>query len=202
LSEGQRYFQGKAEVQFSLDKLCRKLEEEAIPYAIVGGMALFLHGFQRFTDDVDILVTRPNLERIHEALEGRGYLRPFERSKNLRDTEHGVRIEFLITGEYPGDGRPKPVSFPDPQEKHVMLDGQRVITLAGLIELKLASGITNAARLKDLADVQELIKTLSLPLETVNELNPFVQSEFVRLWNAIHNDPMNESDSAFDKQPS
>jgi hypothetical protein len=195
LSEGQRYFQGKAEVQYSLDKLCRKLEEASIPYAIVGGMALYLHGFRRFTDDVDVLVTRPGLERIYEVLEGRGYLRPFENSKNLRDTEHGVRIEFLITGEFPGDGKPKPVAFPDPQQKHVVLDGQKVITLPALIDLKLASGLTNAARVKDISDVQELIKVLKLPLETASELNPFVRDEFIRLWDAVRNDPMSESEN-------
>jgi hypothetical protein len=195
LSEGQRYFQGKAEVQYSLDKLCRKLEEASIPYAIVGGMALYLHGFRRFTDDVDVLVTRPSLERIYEVLEGRGYLRPFEKSKNLRDTEHGVRIEFLITGEFPGDGKPKPVAFPDPQQKHVVLDGQKVIALPALIDLKLASGLTNAARMKDISDVQELIKVLKLPLETASELNPFVRDEFIRLWDAVRNDPMSESEN-------
>jgi hypothetical protein len=195
LSEGQRYFQGKAEVQYSLDKLCRKLEEASIPYAIVGGMALYLHGFRRFTDDVDVLVTRPGLERIYEVLEGRGYLRPVEKSKNLRDTEHGVRIEFLITGEFPGDGKPKPVAFPDPQQKHVVLDGQKVITLPALIDLKLASGLTNAARVKDISDVQELIKVLMLPLETASELNPFVRDEFIRLWDAVRNDPMSESEN-------
>ena len=50
---------------------------------------------------------------------GLGYIPPFTGSKNLRDTEHGVRIEFLIAGEFPGDGKPKPVAFPDPAEAGV-----------------------------------------------------------------------------------
>ena len=79
-------------------------------------MALFRHGFRRFTEDVDILVTREGLKTIHEQLEGLGYVPPFTGSKNLRDTESGVRIEFLIAGEFPGDGKPKPVAFPDPAE--------------------------------------------------------------------------------------
>ena len=54
-----------------------------------------------------------------------------------------------------------------------------------LIELKLASGMTNLGRLKDLADVEELIVALNLPLELKVELNPFVRDRFVELWNAV-----------------
>jgi hypothetical protein len=65
-------------------------------YAIAGGMAMFLHGYRRFTEDVDMIVANDDLLTIHEALEGRGYLPVFAGSKNLRDTEHGVRIEFCL----------------------------------------------------------------------------------------------------------
>jgi hypothetical protein len=60
-------------------------------------------------------VTREGLQRVHESLEGRGYLPPFRGSKQLRDTDTGVRIKFLTTGDYPGDGKPKPVAFPQPR---------------------------------------------------------------------------------------
>ena len=62
--------------------------------------------FERFTHDVDILVTRDGLNAIHAKLEGLGYVPPFSGSKNLRDAEHGVRIEFLIAGEFPGTASP------------------------------------------------------------------------------------------------
>src|SRR6266516_7792603 len=115
------------------------------------------------TDDVDVLVDPEGLKATHEALEGLGYVAPFRGSKQLRDTETSVRIEFLVSGQYPGDGKPKPVAFPDPEDVAVVIDGVRYIGLTTLVELKLASGMTNAARLKDLADVQELIKVLKLP---------------------------------------
>ena len=59
----------------------------------------------------DILVNREGLATIHEQLEGRGYLPPFTGSKHLRDTELGVKVEFLVSGGYPGDGQPKPVAW-------------------------------------------------------------------------------------------
>lgn len=77
-------------------------------YAVCGGVALNAHDFRRFTEVVDILVTRESLKVIHDRLDGLGYVPPFRGSKNLRDVEQGVRIEFLLSGDYPGDGKPKP----------------------------------------------------------------------------------------------
>jgi hypothetical protein len=106
LSEGSLFFEGKGAIQESLRRIVNRLDELGISYAVVGGMALFQHGYRRFTEDIDILVTRDALKAIHAALGGRGYVRPFEKSKNLRDAESRVKIEFLIAGEYPVDGKP------------------------------------------------------------------------------------------------
>ena len=57
-----------------------------------------------------------------------------------------------------------------------------VYQLRYLIELKLASGTSNAGRLKDLSDVLELIKVLDLPLGFADQLDPFVQSKYGELW--------------------
>ncbi|MBI3864995.1 MAG: hypothetical protein HY290_24235, partial [Planctomycetia bacterium] len=166
----------------SLRKIAKRLSEIGIPYAVVGGMALFSHGLRRFTEDVDVLVNREGLKEIHERLEGLGYLPPFSGSKNLRDTETGVKIEFLITGDFPGDGMPKPVAFPEPATVAVTKDGICYVNLATLIELKLASGMSNTERLKDLADIQELIKTVNLPADLAQKLNPYVRDKYLELW--------------------
>jgi len=52
------------------------------------------------------------------------------------------------------------------------------------VELKLASGLTNPDRLKDLADVQELIRHASIPLELATDLDSMVRDKFVEIWNA------------------
>jgi hypothetical protein len=145
-------------------------------------MALFRHGFRRFTEDVDILVTAEGLKTIHEKLEGLGYTPPFVGSKNLRDAENGVRIEFLVAGAFPGDGKPKPVAFPQPESVVEIHEGIKYVNLASLVELKLASGMTNPLRLKDLADVLELIQAINLPRAFADGLNPFVQEKFRELW--------------------
>src|SRR5947207_2800877 len=107
LQEGGMHFKEENEVHHTLRRIASRLDHMGIPYAVVGGMAMFYHGFRRFTEDVDILVTREGLDEIHRRFEGLGYVPPFAGSKQLRDTESGVRIEFLVTGAYPGDGKPK-----------------------------------------------------------------------------------------------
>ena len=110
---------------------------------------------------------------IHAKLEGLGYVPPFTGSKNLRDAEHGVRIEFLIAGEFPGDGKPKPVAFPEPDDVGVVIDGIRFLSLPKLVELKLASGMTGGLhRMKDFADVIALIQTLHLSADFADRAKP------------------------------
>ncbi len=186
MSEGSKFFQGTSDTHLTLKKITQKLRELGINYVVVGGMALFQHGYRRFTEDVDLLVTKGDLKEIHRNLEGLGYLPLFVGSKNLRDTEYGVKIEFLVTGEYPGDGKPKPVAFPSPASVTHEIDGIRYINLPALVELKLASGITSSERMKDLADVLELIKALDLPLEFADGLNPFVREKYRELWRDAH----------------
>jgi hypothetical protein len=64
-----------------------------------------------------------------------------------------------------------------------------VIDLEKLIELKLASGLSAPHRLKDLAEVQELILHLRLPLEISRRLDPSVRPEYERLWRAAQQAP-------------
>jgi hypothetical protein len=192
LMEGSMHFERESAVYKSLAKIVGRLEALGVPFAVAGGMAMFLHGYRRFTEDVDILVTPVALKLIHEKLEGRGYLPPFAGSKHLRDAEFGVRIEFLTAGDYPGDGKPKPVAFPDPASAAITVDGIPCLTLAKLIALKLASGMTSPGRLKDLADVQQMIEILGLGEEFVQQLDPFVQEKYKELWAGAQQNPPTE----------
>lgn len=182
------HFEQASAVHKTLVKIARRLDELNIPYAIAGGMALFFHGYRRFTEDVDILVTREGILEIHAQLAGRGYLPLFQGSKNLRDSDSGVRIEFLVAGDYPGDGKPKPVAFPNPELASEVIEGVRCLRLPQLVELKLASG-TAPGRRKDLGDVQELIRLLHLPEDFALQLNPMVQPLYHELWQEVQNSP-------------
>jgi len=175
---------GEADVQRALERLARALDDNGIPYAIIGALALNEWGYRRVTVDVDVLLSPEGLRRFKAEVLGRGYVEKFPGSRGLRDTETGVDVDVLLAGEYPGDGKPKPVTFPDPAEAAVR--GRRValLPLAKLIELKLASGISAPHRLKDLADVLELIRALSLPREMADSLDGWVRAKYHELWQA------------------
>jgi len=189
LREGSMHFEENNAVHKTLRKIAARLESLGIPYAVVGGMAMFFHGYRRFTEDVDLLVTPEGLQEIHRRLEGLGYVPPFEGSKQLRDAEYGVRVEFLVSGGYPGDGKPKPVTFPDPETAGTVIKGVRCLQLHKLIELKLASGMTNPLRLRDISDVLDMIVQLKLPREIGDQLDPFVRAKYLELWESAQNSP-------------
>ena len=173
-----RFFMGEADVQKALEQLVQLLDAHGIPYAIVGAMALNEFGYQRTTVDVDVLLTPAGLAAFKAQALGRGYVEKFPGSRGVRDTAHRVDIDVVLTGGFPGDGKPKPVVFPDPAT--AALRGARValLPLPMLVELKLASGMTAPHRLKDLADVQELIR-----------INAFVRDKYLELWQAVHDHP-------------
>jgi len=184
--EGLRFFIGKGLLNSALRRVASDLEEHGIDYSVIGAIALNQHGYRRFTEAIDLLLTKEGLEKFQEELVGLGYRPSFEGStKKFRTSQENVPIEIIISGEYPGDGLPKPVKFPDPSESFVVIDGVKTISLEKLIELKLASGMTAPDRLKDLADVQELIKAKSLDESFAERLDSSVGDRFLDLWTAI-----------------
>lgn len=177
---------GQGSLNRTLAHLVANLKEHEIDYLVVGAVALLAHGYPRLTEDIDLVLTTEGLNKFHERLVGLGYAPAFPGArKMLRSTRDGVRIDVIAAGEYPGDGKPKPVSFPKPTESSVEIDGVNFPTLEKLIELKLASGMTAPDRLKDLADVQELIKVRGLSADYAGELNPYVRAKFLELVEAV-----------------
>lgn len=184
LREGDMFFEGQGKVQQSLRRIAQRLTEIGVDYAVAGGMAMYAHGFRRYTEDVNVLVTPEGLSKLHGQLEGLGYVRPFAASKNLRDAETGVRIDFLVSGQYPGDGKAGPIAFPLPSAVAQSRDGIQIVSIEKLVELKLASS-RGAGRKKDLGDVQELIRVLKLPLELSAQLHESVRTVYEELWNDV-----------------
>jgi len=187
-AEGLRYFMGEGTLNRTLARLANDLDQRGIDYIVIGAVALLAHGYPRFTEDIDLVMTREGLQKFHEELVGLGYAPAFHGArKRLRSTIDGVSIEVMTTGEYPGDGKPKSVSMPEPAEAATEIDGIKFVTLEKLIELKLASGISAADRLKDLADVQELIKIRKLGAGFALNLDPYVREKYLELEEAVRN---------------
>ena len=188
LENAESFFMKTGKIHQAALAIAQRLDAAKIPYAIAGAMALGAHGYERVTIDVDILLTREGLASLKRALLGRGYVEKFPGSKGVRDTENGVVIDVLIAGRYPGDGLPKPVAFPDPADVAIEGERFRILPLSTLVELKLASGMTAPHRLKDLADVLELVRATKLPADLASSLHPYVRDKYLELWRAAQVD--------------
>jgi len=173
---------GKSPLQLAAEALADRLDVLDADYAVGGALAVNYHGVMRATEGVDVLITADDLARFKQQWMGRGYTPVFPGSKAIRDAVHGVKIDFLITGEYPGDGRPKPVSFPHPAAVALRGDRFRVIALERLIELKLACAVTAPHRFRDLDDVVQLIRKNTLPASYTEKLDPYVRPKFDEVW--------------------
>ncbi len=174
LREIDMFFRKNDPVHQTLRRLVKRLEKAGIPYAVMGAMAVNMHGARRTTDDVDILLTQDGLDRFRVELLAKFY-DPIEgRSRQFREKKSGVKVDCLLAGAYPGSGKPGPVAFPDPEEASQEIDKARVISLPQLVQLKLA-----ARRHKDFGDVVFLIQTHNLDESFMTRLHESVHQDFI-----------------------
>jgi hypothetical protein len=164
----------------------RRCEEiftrDAIPHALVGGLAVCLHGYQRNTIDVYILVRREDTQAVRDALEKADF-RWNADTAEFRAAD-GVPVHFLLANEPAGDDSSLGVVLPDPDHAGVSteIEGLRVLTLARLIETKIACGLGNLRRThRDLADVVELIAAQHLSRSFARHLHKSVRKTFREL---------------------
>jgi hypothetical protein len=184
LREIDDFLMGESRVQATLTRLARCLDDLGVDFALAGGLAVGVRGHVRLTVDVDVLITTDGLSRFRTRWLGRGYVERLPGSRSVRDAETGVTIDFLVAGEFPGDGRPKPVRFPDPAEVERTEGTYKVLDLRTLLELKLASGMSAPDRLQDLADVVALVRANTLPESYAARLDPSVRDKYRELWSA------------------
>ena len=78
-------------------------------------------------------------------------------------------------------GNPDTIASPEKLRKAM----KERSSLEKLVELKLASGMTNPGRIRDLADVQELIRVLRLDAAFTEKLDPYVRPKYAELWSSV-----------------
>ena len=177
-------------VRAAAERLSAALEAASIPHALAGAVACNAYGHRRATDDVDVLVNAETLPAVVGALGGAGWVPRYAAAKrSWRDAAERVDVDVLLSGEFPGDGQPKPVAFPRVGAEGVSWararGGARVLDLVALISIKLASAASAPHRRKDAADVAALIEAQALPREFVIELDVSVRPLFVTLWDEV-----------------
>ena len=163
---------GKGAILDVARRVSRVLEAGDSRGAIIGGVAVVLHGHIRTTLDVDVYINEPPAVFARQLQEAGFTFAPKSR-EFLCD---GVPVH-LVTAEQVAI-EPK---------KRVVIDEIRTISLADLINLKLDSGTKNLLRAQDLADVIGLIRAHRLGGDFAARIHKPLRSEFRRLARAVRN---------------
>jgi len=123
---------------------------------------------------VDILLTAEGLAEFRERFLTKHYDLIPGRPRRFVDRMNEVTLDVLVTGLFPGTGRPGPIAFPDPAGVAEVKDGVRFVDLATLVQLKLA-----ARRHRDFGDVVELIRFNELDESFAERLHPSLRRDFI-----------------------
>ncbi len=127
----------------ALDSVADALQ--GVEFALIGGQAVFLHGYQRFSKDVDIGVIVP-VKQVAARLQNKG----FRQLRGARFVEPRTSVEVDVV-KLPRCAIP---SVKSPELRRVGSHDLPVLDLETLIALKVKVG-----RIQDEADVVALLKT-------------------------------------------
>lgn len=160
---------------------CHELLSEAgIAYSVCGGVAVCLHGYQRNTTDLDLVIRSDDSEAVRRILTDAGYQWDAEQAEFR--TQNGIAIQFVIAGQKAGKGTEVAVSDPVGDLNVEQIEGLSVVRLSRLIEMKIACGMSNLRRThKDFADVVELILIRNLDRSFARFLHKSLRPTFREL---------------------
>jgi len=137
---------------------------------IIGGLAVQEHGYQRWTDDVDVVVDAEHFSQVLDALRAMNFI--ITPKGWLENRETGARIDLLKEGVKLHDSN---LPLPHPKE---LGKNNGFATVTSIIRLKLDSG----GRMKDLADIVELLKLRIDESDTIaSQLPVSLQAQFAQL---------------------
>jgi hypothetical protein len=174
LKEVELFFQKNDPVHKTMRRVIKRLDKAGIAYAVVGGMAVNAHGRKRTTADLDLLLTAEGLTEFRRRFVPKDYEEVSGRPRRFSDRKNGVKIDFLVTGLFPGSGVPGPIAYPDPAVVGEVIDDARVVDLTTLIQLKLA-----ARRYQDFADAVALIRVHELDEGFADRIDPTVRADYI-----------------------
>lgn len=158
-----------------------------VAYAIGGDVAVCLHGYQRDTLTVEILLHSNDAPKLKQLLLSEGYR--WDEENNEFHSPSEIAVQFLIAGEKAGKGSEVKIPEPAGELNVEEREGLSVVKLSRLIEMKLACGMNNLRRThKDFADVVELIAIRKLDGSFARFLHSSLRETFRKLVRNAHGD--------------
>ncbi len=156
------------------------LSSAEIPYSVCGGVAVCLHGYQRSTTDLVLIIRPDDSSRVQQILSDAEYLWNDETAE-FRSPD-GIAVQFVMAGKKAGKGSEVSVVEPIGDLNVEQIEGLSVVRLSRLVEMKIACGISNLRRThKDFADVVELIAVRKLESSFARFLHKSLRPTFREL---------------------
>src|SRR5437867_4418957 len=99
-----------------MKRLVQRLKRAKVRYVIMGGMALTAHRYERMTKDVDVLMTPRGFTKFTGLFVPRFYEPVPNLHRRFIDRKSQRGVDILLTGLFPGSGKPGPIAFPNPRD--------------------------------------------------------------------------------------
>lgn len=171
--EGLQILQGEGTILEIAREVSALMRAKGIKGAIIGGVAVVLHGHVRTTIDVDVFVPEP-LEPFSTLLQDNGFKFDPDRREFVKQ---GIAVHLVNLDQ-----------IKNPPKKLEEIEQITTVSLADLINMKLRSGSGNILRAQDLADVIGLIRHRKLSSEFSPQIDEDARREYTRLVDAIEAD--------------
>jgi hypothetical protein len=166
----------------ALDRVLQACGCESV---VGGGWAVWRHGYVgRVTQDVDIVLPGDHVNEFLQAASVAGFSlldQPAGRWPKLYHRETAIDVDIRPEGGRPGTAEhPAPTTIPHPRTMGAVCGMLKYMSLPSLIELKLAAG-----RLRDEADVVELVRENSQQVESVRQHLAGVHADYAKRFGEL-----------------
>ncbi|MDX2200397.1 MAG: hypothetical protein SF069_15685 [Phycisphaerae bacterium] len=151
-------------------EICEIANAAGVPVAVIGGVAVVLHGHVRTTLDVDVFVGA-DAQPLAEALR-RARVR-FD-AEERQFTKRGVPVHLVREQDARSGVRATQ-----------LIEGVCAASLADIINMKLRSGLRSVVRAQDIADVIGLVRAQRLGKIYAAKLDRDLRVEFRKLVDAV-----------------
>ncbi len=149
-------------------------------YALIGGLALSAHQIPRATQDIDFLLNRLDAEMVDSLLRSLGY-QCIHRSEDAANYRRGLAgIDFIYAY------RSRALMLIETAEiRKIGAQSLNVVTVEGLIGLKLQALTNDPKRLQDLLDIRNLIQKHRANLDLIQLHDYFLLFDKAALYDEL-----------------
>ncbi len=149
-----------------IQEIAKRASDAGIPFLVIGGYAVFAHGYVRATDDLDLIVQRGRRVQLNKLLGDLGMTVKNDAANFVQfdpQDENGMEVDLMFVSE-DVFGRMEEVAIGATVEDTQV----RVVSLLHLIALK-CHALQHSKSLRRLKDMDDLVQLVLINRLDLNE---------------------------------